>query len=202
MTHLTEIELKDLTDEQLIALCLGRGLRDERPFRELFRRYHTLVWHVCYGLVHNAQDAEDLTQEVFFKIYRNLAKFEGRSSLKTWIYRIALNTGKNELRRRARRPEVESTSVDELAETLAGDLTPEEQWLIQVRNRNLRQALKQLQPEQLEVIRLKDFEQRQYAEIAELLGISLSAAKMRVQRARIALQQYYTLLEATPETQE
>lgn len=201
MTPLTETELSELSDDALIELCVARGQRDERPFRELFRRYQGIVWRVCYGVVRNPQDAEDLTQEVFFKVYRNLPKFEGRSSFKTWVYRIAFNTSQNELRRRSRRPQLEQTSVDDLAEVIAGGKTPEEYWLAQVRNRNLRQALEQLQPDQLQVIRLKDFEQRPYADIAEQLEISLSAAKMRVQRARIALQQIYNALEAAPATE-
>lgn len=197
MTNMTPTTLEALTDEELVAACLDRAGRDNRPFRELFRRYQMIVWRVCYGVVRNQQDAEDLTQEVFVKIYRNLDRFEGRSALKTWIYRIAMNTSKNELRRRSRRPQVEGTSVEELSEYLAGEETVEAYWANQVRNAHLRAALQQLKPQQLEMIRLKDFEQRQYTEIAELLDISLSAAKMRVQRARLALQEAYTALEQT-----
>ena len=194
---MTLLTLESLTDEELVAACLERAGRDDRPFKELFRRYQAIVWRICYGVVRNPQDAEDLTQEVFVKVYRYLDRFEGRSALKTWIYRIAINTSQNELRRRSRRPQVESTSVEELSDLLPGQETVESHWANQLRSAHLQAALQQLKPKQLEMIRLKDFEQRPYAEIADQLNISLSAAKMRVQRARLALQEAYNALEQT-----
>lgn len=193
---MTEEYLQGLTDEELVLLHTARGRRDDRPFREILRRYQSMVWRVCYGIVHNGQDAEDITQEVFFKVYRNLTKFEGRSALKTWIYRIAINTSQNELRRRTRRPQSELNPVEELEETLPGGKTPEELWIENIRNQNLARSLASLNPDQLEAIKMKDFEQLGYAEIAEAMGIGLSAAKMRVQRARLALQKAYNELEA------
>ncbi len=165
-------------------------------------RYQTFVWRACYGVMHNAQDAEDLTQEVFFKVYRSLPKFEGRSSFKTWIYRIAINTSKNELRRRSRRPQVSESDTDTLAEVLSDDVELEEQWQERREQELLEKALARLRPAESEIIRLKDLEQRPYADIAELLGISLSAAKMRAQRARLALQVEYQQLEETQFTHD
>lgn len=195
VTDMTPLTLEALTDEELVAACLNSAGRDDRPFKELFRRYQTTVWRICYGVVRNPQDAEDLTQDVFVKVYRNLDRFEGRSALKTWIYRIAINTSQNELRRRSRRPQVEGTSVEDMSEYLPGRETIDEYWATKVRNARLRAALQTLKPKQLEILRLKDFEQWQYAEIAEHLNISLSAAKMRVQRARLAVQEAYNALE-------
>lgn len=192
---MTDLHLETLTDEDLIVMCIARSPRDTRPFHELFRRYQNIVWRICYGVVRNPQDAEDLTQEVFFNIYRNLKQFEGRSSLKTWIYRIAINTSRNELRRRSRRPQLAGKSVEDLSEYLKEEETIESYWATQVRNENLRAALQQLPPKQLEMIRLRDFEQRSYSEIAEMLQISLSATKMRIQRARVMLQQEFNALE-------
>ena len=190
-----EADLKSLSDNALVELTLARREWDNRPFRELFQRYQTLVWRICYGMFHNAEDAEDMTQEVFFKVYRSLDKFEMRAAFKTWLYRIAVNTCQNEIRRRSRRPQASDTPVEEMAEYLPGEGTPEEAWLEQLRNRNLAAAIAKLKPAQREAIRLKDFEERQYDEIADILGIGLSAAKMRVQRARLLLQQLYNELE-------
>lgn len=70
-------KIAQLTDDELVQLCLERGERDDRLFQELMRRYQRLIWRVCYRFMGNGDDAEDLTQEVFFKVYRNLASFAG-----------------------------------------------------------------------------------------------------------------------------
>jgi RNA polymerase sigma-70 factor (ECF subfamily) len=186
--------IAQLTDEELVTLCLERGERDERPFQELMRRYQRLVWRVCYRFMGNGDDAEDLTQEVFFKVYRNLDSFEGRSTFKTWLYRIAINTSQNELRARARRPQESETELETAAEFIPDTETVEETILEQGRRDRLAAAFASLRPEDVQILRYKDIEQKQYDEIATLLGIGLSAAKMRVQRARLALQTIYQQL--------
>ena len=183
--------VEQLSDDDLVALCQTRGMKDDRPFRELFHRYQRLVWRACYSVAGNAQDAEDLTQEVFFKVYRALADFEGRSSFKTWLYRIALNTSKNELRRRAHRPQVSETGVDDMAELLPTAVSVETEWQQLNQQEQLATAFAQLRDEEFEIIRLKDLEQRSYQEIAQILDISISAAKMRAQRSRVALKVAY-----------
>lgn len=184
----------ELTDEELIALCQARGTRDERPFQELFRRHQKMVWRVCYSYTRHPQDAEDLTQEVFFKVYRHLSSFEGRSAFKTWLYRIAANTAQNELRRRSRRPQVSGTAVDELAEVLPSDVSVEAALSASHQQRLLAEAMAQLRPQEQEILTMKDVEQLPYADIADALNIGLSATKMRVQRARLALQAAYQAL--------
>ena len=125
---MTLVYSPDLSDAELVALFQARDGRDDRPFRELFRRYQQVVWRACYGMMRNSRDAEDLTQEVFFKAYRNLTKFEGRSSFKTWIYRIAINTSQNEIRRRSRRAQEAETAVEDMAEYLPSNNSLEEAW--------------------------------------------------------------------------
>lgn len=189
-----------LTDEALIELCLARGDRDERPFRELFRRHRNGVWRACYGYMRNRDDAEDMTQDVFFKAFRSLHQFQGRSAFKTWLYRIAINTCQNEIRRRSRRPQESGMTMDTMAETLTDRETPESYWSDRAPFDHLAQAFMMLRPEERKVLQLKDLDERPYNEVAEMMEISLSAAKMRVQRARLALRSTYsqlTLLEKT-----
>ncbi len=183
-----------LTDEELVQLCQQRGNRDDRPFQELLRRYQRLVWRVCYRFMGNGDDAEDLTQEVFFKVYRNLASFEGRSTFKTWLYRIAINTAQNELRARARRPQESETELETAAEFIPMPETVEETVLEKGKSERLAAAFASLRPEDVQILHYKDIEQKQYDEIAALLGIGLSATKMRVQRARLSLQAIYQQL--------
>ena len=141
-----------------------------------------------------AQDAEDMTQEVFFKAYRKLHQFEGRSSLSTWLYRIGVTTCLNEKRRRSRRPTVSSTPIDDMVESLPSE-SSEEEWLTQIERGRLSEALNQLKESQRQVLILRDLQQLSYKEISQQLGISLSATKMRIQRARLALQTVYRKLE-------
>lgn len=188
---MSQLGLSDLSDTQLVRLCQDRGAKDERPFQELFHRYQTLVWRVCFSFTNNPQDAEDLTQELFFKVYRSLHTFEGRSSFKTWIYRIAINTCQNEIRKRNSRPQQSDYDFNTLAEALPGTATLETEWQQNQQRQQLAAALVSLPAEVAEMLYLKDIEQRPYLEIAAMLEISVSAAKMRAQRARLALRAAY-----------
>ncbi len=182
-----ESNLTELSDEALVELCRKRGDRDDRLYSELFRRHRNDVWRVAYRVVADRGDAEDLVQEVFFTAFRRLDQFEGRSTFGTWLHRIAINLSLNEIRRRARRPTAierrdEEDRVEQ-GEASTGDLAgPEVD-----RRERLSEALARLPGDQYEALHLKDLEERSYEEVAETLGISLSAAKMRVQRARAAL---------------
>lgn len=189
-----DVPLSDLSDEDLVQRFQERGAKDDRPFRELLQRHQQLVWRTCYSFMKNPQDAEDLTQEVFFKVYRYLEQFEGRASFKTWLYRIAVNTCKNEIRKQSHRPQLTEKDTDTLADVLPDEQTMEMTLMQRRQNELLAQAMAQLRPEEAEIIRMKDLEQRQYHEIAEILDIGLSAAKMRVQRARLAFQIAYNAL--------
>lgn len=176
-----------LSDEALLRLCQIRGASDDRPFTVLFYRHQATVWRTCYFFTRNSQDAEELVQEVFLKAYRGLASFEGRSSLATWLNRIAVNTCKNEFRRKSRRPIEIERSLDDFEEHLLSDDFFDRRMSGLVREEELLEALSRLSPDEFEVLQLRDIEQCSYAEVAQRLGINLSAAKMRVQRARSAL---------------
>lgn len=189
-----QLSLAELSDTALIDVCLTRGAKDDRPFQELFRRYQSVVWRVCYSYMRNRQDADDLTQDVFFKVYRSLQQFEGRSSFKTWIYRVAINSCQNEIRRRSRRPQEAETEMETIAEIMPSGKSVEKAYQEKYKRELLAQALANLEPAVSEILYMKDMEERPYHEIADLLDIGVSAAKMRVQRARLALQVQYRLL--------
>ena len=188
--------LTELSDAALIEVCQQRGTKDDRPFQELFRRYQSVVWRVCYSYMRNRQDAEDLTQDVFFKVYRSLNQFEGRSSFKTWLYRVAINTCQNEIRRRGRRPQEAETEMETIAEIMPSGQSVEKAYQANHKQQLLAQALANLAFDASEILYLKDMEERPYNEIADMLGIGVSAAKMRVQRARLALQAQYRTLDS------
>ena len=181
----------DTPDDMLVKICQSGHNQGEESFKELFSRYQNLIWRLCYSFTHNQEDAEDLMQEVFIKAYRNLPQFEFRSSFKTWICRIAVNTCQNELRRRSRRPQVTDIAMDVLVNTLPSEDNPEEILQQKTKRQQLAAAMAELRPEEFQALQMKDLDQLPYSEIASLLGIGLSAAKMRVRRARLAFQQVY-----------
>ncbi len=191
-----ESRLQDLPDKILVEQAKERGAVDDRPFAVLFERHKHMVWSVCYRFVANGEDAEDLLQDVFIKAYRGLAFFEGRSTFRTWLYQIAINTCRNELRRRRRRPDPIVTPMDDLklADPAPSPGSIQGEWSEAVAT-----AMMNLRPAEREILILRDFEDRPYDEIAALQEIRLSAAKMRVQRARIAL---YDELRGSIETEE
>lgn len=184
---MAEANLAELTDQALVDLCRTRGAKDDRPFEELVKRHQAAVWRVCYYFLGDALDAEDIAQDVLFKAYRGLPGFEGRASFRTWLNQIAINTCKNELRMRSRRPAVVEQELGDLEEQKVLVEGLDQHWQGMTGREELAQALEMLHPDQLTALQLRDLETRSYAEVAQVLGISQSAAKMRVQRARLAL---------------
>ncbi len=184
------LDLSTLTDIELVELCLERGIKDERPYHELFQRHHIFVSRVLFSYSFSSQDVEDLTQDIFFNAYRKLNQFEKRSSFKTWIFSISSNTAKNELRKRSIRPKLIEDSIDELDEILsAGQGSIGQQ--ISDQHHVYKKAFSLVDKKTREILLLKESEELTYREIASRLNISESAAKMRVQRSRLAVRKQY-----------
>jgi RNA polymerase sigma-70 factor (ECF subfamily) len=181
-------EYVSLSDDELVNLCRIVGSKDNRPFSELFRRHRQYIWRIGYRFFANAEDAEDLTQEVFFKAYRGLSNFEDRAAIKTWLHRIALNICLNELRARRRRPPLAFLAIEELSDTLPGNEMQNSHVEQIISQEKLRAVLAGIKLKDQEALYLRAVEDYAYADIAELLGVGLSAAKMRVYRTRLALQ--------------
>ena len=187
----TEISASFPTESWSSGHSIAAG-RDDRPFSELFHRHRGLVWRVAIGFFGNVQDAEDMTQDVFFTAHRKLEQFKGEASFRTWLHRITTNRCKNELRRRSRRLRTVNEPLEEAAAAATnGSPGPE---AVTVRGRRLQRlalAIESLTPEDRRILRLVDLEQTPYKDVAELLGSSLGAVKMRVLRARARLREAF-----------
>ncbi|MDY7079846.1 MAG: RNA polymerase sigma factor [Chloroflexota bacterium] len=180
-----------LSDEELLRLCRERLPGDPRPFRTLVARYRDRVINTAYRFLGDPYDAEDVAQDVFLKVYRGLSDFRSESSFSTWLYCIAVNTCKNEMRRRSRRPTLLEPDLGSLGILLPAAPSAERAVIACEQRDAVQETLNRLNATGREALILRDVQHLSYQEIAEVLGISLSAAKMRVQRARLAFRELY-----------
>jgi RNA polymerase sigma-70 factor (ECF subfamily) len=182
---------QSLSDEELIRLCQERLPGDPRAFYALVTRYRDRVISTAYRFLGDPRDAEDMAQEVFLKVYRGLPGFRGESSFSTWLYRIAVNTFENELRRRSRRPTLLEPDLESLDFVLPPTPSAEQTTIDHERQDVIQETLNQLSESHREALILHDVQGLSLQEIAEVLDIGLSAAKMRVRRARLAFRELY-----------
>jgi RNA polymerase sigma-70 factor, ECF subfamily len=167
-------------DLELIHRCQGG---DTEAFGQLVTKYRTKIFTMLCGMVRNENDAWDLAQEAFLKAWRSIHQFEGRSSFYTWLYRITINVTVDSLRKRSRRSEVELD--DAIPSSL---LSPRANYRRTEISEHINTALAQLSPEHRVVIVLKEMEDLQYQEIAEVLNVSVGTVMSRLFYGRKKLQ--------------
>jgi len=189
-----EIDLRSPSEDQFLEK-LRRG--DALAYERLVAEHSGDVFALLYRLTTDAEEARDLTQETFLRAFQSIDRFRGDSSLKTWIYRIAINQARNRWRwwrRRKRDVTVSLDATDEhrdkpLAATLPSDNTPspEQETLAHEREAQLREALQGLRRSYREAVILRDVEGFSYEEIARTLQISIGTVKSRISRGRLEL---------------
>jgi RNA polymerase sigma-70 factor (ECF subfamily) len=182
---------REVSDEELVRLWQERLSGDPRPLRILITRYRDKVLNTAYRFLGDPRDAEDVAQDVFLKAYRGLSDFRVEASFSTWLYRITVNTCGNELRRRSRHPTLLEPDLESLGIHLPINPSAEQSVIARERVDRIQEAVSQLSETNREALILRDFQGLSYQEIAEVLEIGLSAAKMRVRRARLAFRDIY-----------
>jgi len=165
------------TDDELM-LALGAG--DESSLGELIRRYQRPLVGYLTGIVNDGERARDLTQEAFLRIYRHAAGYRTSSRFTTWLYHIARNLARDELRSRKRRPHFCSVDERGIDDTPAAGNVAE---AVERREAVLR-ALSELSPRDRQLIVLRDLESRSYEEIARRTRLPLGTVKSGLSRAR------------------
>ncbi|MBK5255104.1 MAG: sigma-70 family RNA polymerase sigma factor [Vicinamibacteria bacterium] len=163
-------ELARLEERAAIEACLGG---DASAFDTLVIRHQTAIHRVCYRFTGNAEDAADLTQEVFVKAYRSLPKFRGTSAFSTWLYRIAVNACLSFKASRKNRTE----EWEEIHDVAAEGPTVEEALDQKARAQGVRSALDTLPEKQRLTVIMKVLEERTHAEVAEILGSNVGTVK-------------------------
>ncbi len=163
-------------------------------FDEIFARYQSMVFNLTLRILGDREEALDVSQEVFFSIYKKLHRFRGESSLKTWIYRIAVNRASNRcrwwnrLRRRGTVSLDEHLSKDDtrtFSESLeSARETPEEALMLREVRTHIERVLHLLPVQQRIAVIMRDVEGLPYEEIAALLHVSLGTVKSRIARGR------------------
>ncbi len=183
-------------DSRLIA-GLQSGI--ERDYELLIARFQQPVYNLALRLVADQADAGDIVQEVFLKVFRNVHSFRGQSSLRTWIYRIAVNEAHNRrrwiFRHQHNEVGLEDTTRSETArECVVPDAEPSpfDRALNREKHALIEQALARINPCFREAVVLRDIEDLNYDEIAEILNISIGTVKSRITRGRDALRQQLT----------
>ncbi len=179
-----------MEDNTLIA-AIQSG--NEAAFRQLVEHHQDRVVNTCYGYVHDAEDAEDLAQEVFIEVHRSVHQFRGDAKLSTWIYRIAVTKSLDHLRAKKRKKRFSSlfrTSIDDGAATALSDgaATPDQQLEDEQRKQILLHAIQQLPDQQQTAFTLSKYEDLSYKEIAEVMDTSVASVESLLFRAKKNLQ--------------
>ena len=174
-------------DERLVKdLKSGK----QKAFDEIVLKYKDKIFNTAYRFLGEWQDANDLTQETFIAVYKNIRKFRGESAVSTWIYRIAVNLCKNKLGSLENRNREKTVSVDEKILNIKNkNDTPHKLLEKKELEITVQKAIDSLPADWKDVVVLKDIEDMPYEEIASVLNCEVGTVKSRLHRARMALRE-------------
>jgi RNA polymerase sigma-70 factor, ECF subfamily len=185
----TEVSLVPAASDEILVEVAKSG--DHSAFAELWRRHSKTAFRNVYRITKNRADTEDVIQDAWIKALVHLRGFDGRAAFSTWITRIAINSALMMLRKRRSRPEFSMETTD--GETywtrdIADHTENAEMYYVRRQSaERLRRAIRELRPHLRAVIEMQQSTDRRVKEIAELAGISVTATKSRLLRARAIL---------------
>jgi RNA polymerase sigma-70 factor (ECF subfamily) len=177
-----------MNDSEIISLIL-QG--DRQKFRMLVEKYQSMVFRTAIGFLHNKDDADDLTQDIFVRAYQSLGSFKGESAFSTWIFRIAVNASLNKVRKNKRN--LVFSRLDSLfglgreKEVTFPDFdtdNPESILIRQEHSKWVQEALDSLPVNQRTAIVLSKYDDMSQKEIAEIMSTTEGAVEALIQRAK------------------
>jgi len=176
-----KLKIEDLSDDEIIDLIINQKRTDY--FHHLYLRYSFVVYNKCISLANDKNIAKDLTHDIFLKVFLNLSKFKGESKFSTWLYRITYNFCIDFLKREKKQTE----KIGEIEEII--DITNEEdeiyeKQLLEIKVDKLQQVLNSISIENKSILLMKYQDDCSIKEIQDILGLSESAVKMRIKRAK------------------
>lgn len=182
------VSLKELSDHQLIEATKAG---DEAAFGEIMRRYRNQLTNYLFRFLNDYEEAVDLAQETFVRVYFAIERYHTEYAFSTYIYRIATNLAISEIRKRKRRKLVSLTGLFQFDNEEAQDFNPPDekpladQSLVESeQSRTIAKAIATLPEKYRAPIVLRDIEGKSYEEIAEILELGLGTTKSRISRAR------------------
>ncbi len=180
------IPISDMEDMELI-----RGFLDTRKqayFDQLYKRYMNKIYSKCISMLKNETRAIDATQEIFMKIYLNLAKFDERSKFSTWIYSITYNYCIDFIRKQKKETKLFVDDKDDLPDI---EVEVPDTALLEMEVKRLKVVLEKLRPDDRAILLMKYQDEMQIKEIAQALDKTESAIKMKIKRAKHKAQKIY-----------
>lgn len=173
--------IHSLTDEALVEAIVKTN--NTLLFEVLYDRYATMVYNKCYGFAKDGDEAKDLTQDVFLKLFVKLASFKGKSKFSTWLYAFTYNHCVNYVTRNtAKKMEKQSVSSDTIENI--GDIAEPEIGLEEMKVAQLKKVMELISPDDKMILLLKYQDNLSIKEIASALDLGESAVKMRLKRAK------------------
>lgn len=179
-----------MTDEELVE-DVKKGNID--AFEDIVKKYENKVYGIVFHMMKNQNEVEDLAQEVFLKVYKNLDRFKGDSSLYTWIYKITVNLCLDELKKRKNiiyldeKINVEDGEIDK--ELPSNERSQEELYEDKELKENLHRCINKLPDKQKMMIVLRDIKGFSYDEIAKITNNKIGTVKSQINRARLKLKE-------------
>ncbi|MBI4753333.1 sigma-70 family RNA polymerase sigma factor [Candidatus Desantisbacteria bacterium] len=175
--------MSKISSEILTQASIG----DIKAFEQVYKEFSGFVYNISLKITGNSHDAEEVTQDIFMKIYHKLKTFRFCSSFKTWVYRIAVNTAIN-YQRSSIKKESQRVDFETIALTVSDDkATAEDNIIKQEDSAQLDSLLQALKPEHRVCLILREIEGLNYREIANILEIPVNTVRSRLKRAREAL---------------
>ncbi len=169
-----------MSDEELIEKIIRTN--DSNLFSQLYDRYVGVVYNKCLGFSKSKEEAQDLTHDIFLKLFIKLRTFKGKSKFSTWLYSFTYNHCVNYVQRDSekKKPKV---PIDDYLEKFSSEEVSEES-LLSLKSEKLAKALEIIDPNDKVILLLKYQDELSIKEIQEVLGIGESAVKMRIKRAK------------------
>ncbi|MBL4592223.1 MAG: RNA polymerase sigma factor [Flavobacteriales bacterium] len=170
--------MEDLSDDEIIDLIINQKQTDY--FQHLYLRYSPVVYNKCIALANDKDIAKDLTHDIFLKVFLNLSKFKSKSKFSTWLYSITYNFCIDFLKKEQKQIE----KVEEIIDITDEEDEDYEKQLLEIKVDKLQQVLDSISIEDKSILLMKYQDDYSIKEIQNILGLSESAVKMRIKRAK------------------
>ncbi|WP_369048545.1 RNA polymerase sigma factor [Tenacibaculum sp. UWU-22] len=176
------IEAKKLTDEDLVFKIVQSN--DTHLFAVLYDRYAKVVYNRCYSFSKNKEEAQDLTHDVFVRLFVKLRTFKGKSKFSTWLYSFTYNFCVNYVQRNVEKKKEKVTVVTDNIKEKSPIDEIDDATLLELKSDKLAKALEMIDPQEKMILLMKYQDDMSIQEIQEVLGLGASAVKMRIKRAK------------------